>query len=164
MLGKTDVKERLKLVLTFLARQLEVAEVSDQIQNQIKEEMDKNQKEYYLRQQYKAIKEQLGEIDGDNGDLDDLKTRVDAKEMPDEVDKVVKKQFRRLQQMQPPAASSASSAPTSRPSLTCRGARRPSTTSTSRTPAPSSTKTTTASIRSRSGSSSSSRSASSAAT
>lgn len=101
VLGKTDVKERLKLVLTFLARQLEVAEVSDQIQNQIKEEMDKNQKEYYLRQQYKAIKEQLGEIDGDNGDLDDLKARVDAKEMPDEVDKVVKKQFRRLQQMQP---------------------------------------------------------------
>ena len=101
VLGKTDVKERLKLVLTFLARQLEVAEVSDQIQNQIKEEMDKNQKEYYLRQQYKAIKEQLGEIDGDNGDLDDLKARLDAKEMPDEVDKVVKKQFRRLQQMQP---------------------------------------------------------------
>ncbi len=101
ILGKTDVKERIKLVVTFLTRQLEVAKVSDKIQTQIKEEIDKNQREYYLRQQYKAIKEQLGEIDGDGNELEDLESRINAKSMPDDVAKVVKKQFNRLQQMQP---------------------------------------------------------------
>ncbi len=101
ILGKTDVKERLKLVVTYLTRQLEVARVSDRIQSQIKEEIDRNQKEYYLRQQFKAIKEQLGEIDGDANDLDDLQTRIEDKDLPEEVEKVVTKQVNRLQQMQP---------------------------------------------------------------
>jgi len=101
ILGKSDVEERLKLVLTYLTRQLEVAKVSDKIQSQIKEEIDRNQKEYYLRQQFKAIKEQLGELDGEGNELDDLESRIEAKEMPDEVSKVVRKQFNRLQQMQP---------------------------------------------------------------
>lgn len=101
VLGKTDIKERLKLVITFLERQLEVAKVSDKIQSQIREEIDRNQKEYYLRQQYKAIKEQLGELEGEGGELDDLQARIEAKEMPDEVSRVIRKQFNRLQQMQP---------------------------------------------------------------
>ena len=101
VLGKTDVRERLKLVVTYLTRQLEVARVSDKIQSQIKEEIDRNQKEYYLRQQFKAIKDQLGELDGDSNELDDLEARIDDKDWPEEVEKVVRKQFRRLQQMQP---------------------------------------------------------------
>jgi ATP-dependent Lon protease len=101
VLGKVDVKERMRLVLTFLTRQLEVAKVSDKIQTQIKEEIDRNQKEYYLRQQFKAIKEQLGELEGEGGELDDLLKRIEAKEMTEEVEKVVRKQFNRLQQMQP---------------------------------------------------------------
>ncbi len=100
LLGRLDVKERLKLVVTLLTRQLEVAKVSDKIQSQIKEEIDRNQKEYYLRQQYKAIKEQLGEYD-DGNELDDLEARIAEKELPEEAAKVVKKQFGRLQQMQP---------------------------------------------------------------
>ena len=101
ILGKVDVKERLRLVVTYLTRQLEVAKVSDKIQTQIKEEIDKNQKEYYLRQQFKAIKEQLGELEGEGGELDDLAKRIESKEMPEDVEKVVRKQFSRLQQMQP---------------------------------------------------------------
>ena len=100
ILGKVDVKERLSLTIRFLSRQLEVARVSDKIQSQIKEEIDKNQREYYLRQQYKAIKEQLGEAD-DNSDIEDLEARIDEKSLPDEVEKVVRKQLARLQQMQP---------------------------------------------------------------
>jgi ATP-dependent Lon protease len=100
VLGKSDVRERLKLVVTYLTRQLEVAKVSDKIQSQIKEEIDRNQKEYYLRQQFKAIKDQLGELEGEGGELDDLAARIDAKDMPPEVEKVVRKQFNRLQQMQ----------------------------------------------------------------
>lgn len=101
ILGKVDMKERLKLVVTFLTRQLEVAKVSDQIQTQIKEEIDRNQREYYLRQQYKAIKEQLGELDGETGELDELEAKIEEKDLPEHVEKVVQKQFRRLQQMQP---------------------------------------------------------------
>jgi ATP-dependent Lon protease len=101
ILGKVDIKERLKLVVTYLSRQLEVAKVSDKIQSQIKEEIDRNQKEYYLRQQFKAIKEQLGEMDGEGGELDDLMRRIEAKNLPEEVEKVIKKQYNRLQQMQP---------------------------------------------------------------
>src|SRR5699024_1408279 len=69
ILQTLDLKDRLQLVVTLLARQLEVLRVSDKIQSQIKEEIDKNQREYYLRQQLKAIKEQLGELDGEGGDL-----------------------------------------------------------------------------------------------
>ncbi len=101
ILGKVDLKERLKLVVTYLTRQLEMAKVSDQIQTQIKDEIDKNHREYYLRQQYKAIKEQLGEIDGDGGELDELQSKIAEKDLPPEVSKVVDKQFHRLQQMQP---------------------------------------------------------------
>jgi ATP-dependent Lon protease len=104
VLGKVDLKERLRLVVTYLTRQLEVSRVADKIQAQIKEEIDRNQKEYYLRQQFKAIKEQLGEMDGDAGELDELEAKLEEKELPDEVQKVVEKQLRRLQQM--PSASS----------------------------------------------------------
>lgn len=100
LLGKLDLAERLKLVVTYLTRQLEVARVSDQIQNQIKEEIDKSQQEYYLRQQYKAIREQLGELD-DSGELEELEARLREKDLPDEVEKVCRKEISRLQQMQP---------------------------------------------------------------
>lgn len=100
ILGTLDVKERLGLAIRFLTRQLEVARVSDRIQTQIKDEIDKNQREYYLRQQYKAIKEQLGEVD-DNSELEDIETRMEEKVLPDEVRKVARKQLSRLQQMQP---------------------------------------------------------------
>jgi ATP-dependent Lon protease len=100
LLGKLDVAERLKLVVTYLTRQLEVARVSDQIQNQIKEEIDKSQQEYYLRQQYKAIREQLGELD-DSGEVEDLEARVEEKDLPEEVEEVCLKELSRLRQMQP---------------------------------------------------------------
>lgn len=101
ILETVDLKERLKTVVTLLARQLEVLRVSDKIQSQIKEEIDKNQREYYLRQQLKAIKEQLGELDGEGGDLEDLASSVDAKELPDDVRDVARKQLNRLRMMQP---------------------------------------------------------------
>ncbi|MFB6262011.1 MAG: endopeptidase La, partial [Bradymonadaceae bacterium] len=83
------------------ARQLEVLRVSDKIQNQIKEEIDKNQKEYYLRQQLKAIKEQLGELEGEGGDLEDLAEQVEEADLPEEVEETCKKQLSRLRRMQP---------------------------------------------------------------
>ncbi len=101
ILQTIDLKERLQTVVTLLARQLEVLRVSDKIQNQIKEEIDKNQREYYLRQQLKAIKEQLGELDGEGGDLEELARSIDEKKLPEEVEEKARKQLNRLRMMQP---------------------------------------------------------------
>ena len=101
ILETLPLKPRLKSVVTLLARQLEVLRVSDKIQSQIKEEIDKNQREYYLRQQLKAIKEQLGDLDGDGGDLEEIAQALEDKDLPEEVEQVVRKQLNRLRMMQP---------------------------------------------------------------
>ena len=101
ILETVALKDRLKKVVTLLARQLEVLRVSDKIQSQIKEEIDKNQREYYLRQQLKAIKEQLGELDGEGNDLEELASAIEDKDLPEDVRAVSRKQLNRLRMMQP---------------------------------------------------------------
>src|SRR5690349_11602512 len=95
-----DVKERIRKVLRLLTRQLEILKMRERINSQIKEEMGKNQREYVLRQQLKAIKEELGEDEGDQGDLDGLEERIAKAELPQEADQVAKKQLKRLRTMQ----------------------------------------------------------------
>ncbi len=95
-----DVKERIRKVLRLLTRQLEILKMRERINSQIKEEMGKNQREYVLRQQLKAIKEELGEDDGDQGDLDGLEERIAKANLPQEADNVAKKQLKRLRSMQ----------------------------------------------------------------
>jgi ATP-dependent Lon protease len=95
-----DVKDRVRKVLRLLTRQLEVLKMRERINSQIKEEMGKNQREYVLRQQLKAIKEELGEDDGDQGDLDGLEDRIAKANLPNEAETVAKKQLKRLRTMQ----------------------------------------------------------------
>jgi ATP-dependent Lon protease len=95
-----DVKDRIRKVLRLLTRQLEILKMRERINSQIKEEMGKNQREYVLRQQLKAIKEELGEDDGDQGDLDGLEERIAKANLPSEADNVAKKQLKRLRSMQ----------------------------------------------------------------
>src|SRR6188474_1759373 len=95
-----DVKERIRKVLRLLTRQLEILKMRERINSQIKEEMGKNQREYVLRQQLKAIKEELGEDDGDQGDLDGLEERLAKANLPTEADSVARKQLKRLRSMQ----------------------------------------------------------------
>ncbi len=95
-----DVKERIRKVLRLLTRQLEILKMRERINVQIKEEMGKNQREYVLRQQLKAIKEELGEDDGDQGDLDGLEDRIAKANLPNEAETVAKKQLKRLRTMQ----------------------------------------------------------------
>jgi ATP-dependent Lon protease len=99
-----DLKTRLRKVLQFLSRQHEVLKVREKINSQVQEEMGRNQREYVLRQQLKAIKEELGEIDDSGGDLDDFREKVLASKMPADVEKVAMKQLERLKVMQPSSA------------------------------------------------------------
>jgi len=99
-----DIKARLRKVLQFLSRQHEVLKVREKINTQVQEEMGRNQREYVLRQQLKAIKEELGEIDDSGGDLDDFREKVQGAKMPADVEKVALKQLDRLKMMQPSSA------------------------------------------------------------
>src|SRR5215467_7491136 len=99
-----DLKTRLRKVLQFLSRQHEVLKVREKINSQVQEEMGRNQREYVLRQQLKAIKEELGEIDESGGDLDDFREKIVAAKMPAETEKVAMKQLERLKVMQPSSA------------------------------------------------------------
>ena len=100
LLETLDPKERIRKVLRLLTRQLEILKMRERINSQIKEEMGKNQREYVLRQQLKAIKEELGEEEGDQGDLDVLEERLAKANLPGEADTVAHKQLKRLRQMQ----------------------------------------------------------------
>src|SRR6201995_3147236 len=100
LLETVDAKDRIRKVLRLLTRQLEILKMRERINSQIKEEMGKNQREYVLRQQLKAIKEELGEDDGDQGDLDGLEERIAKTTLPQEAEQVAKKQLKRLRNMQ----------------------------------------------------------------
>jgi ATP-dependent Lon protease len=99
ILEKIDIKERLKKVTIFLNRELETLELSTKIQSHIKEGIDKTQREYYLREQLKAIQKELGEVDERYTELDELRKKmVDAK-MPPDIQKVTEKELDRLSKM-----------------------------------------------------------------
>ncbi len=101
ILETLNVHQRLTRVLGLISRQLEVLRVSDRIQTQVKEEIDKSQREFYLRQQMKAIKEELGDGEGEGTDHDELARKMEAADLPEEVGKLARKQFQRLKLMQP---------------------------------------------------------------
>jgi ATP-dependent Lon protease len=104
ILETLELKPRLRLTLQFLMRQLEVLKVKKEISSVVQEEMGKSQREYFLRQQMKAIREELGESEEDEDDLEDLRQKINDAKLPDEVDKVARKQLARLKQMQPSSA------------------------------------------------------------
>jgi ATP-dependent Lon protease len=99
-----DVATRLRKVLTLLTRQLEILEIRERINTQVQEEMGHSQREYVLRQQLKAIKGELGEIDEDGGDTDEFEQKIADAKMPEEAEKAAFKQLNRLKQMQPSSA------------------------------------------------------------
>ena len=85
LLETIDVVERLKLVGNFLARQVEILELKGRIQSEVKSEMDKTQREYFLREQLKAIQRELGEDDPQQAEINELRDKVEQAGMPEEV-------------------------------------------------------------------------------
>jgi ATP-dependent Lon protease len=104
VLETVDLKARMKLVLELLNRKREILKLSNKIDSAVKGEMSKTQREYYLRQQLKAIKEELGEMGEDEEELDELQERLKKAQLPPEVEKVANKELNRLKTI--PAASS----------------------------------------------------------
>ncbi|HUM10248.1 MAG TPA: endopeptidase La [Myxococcaceae bacterium] len=104
VLETVDLKARMKLVLELLNRKREILKLSNKIDSAVKGEMSKTQREYYLRQQLKAIKEELGEMGEEEEELDELQERLKKAGLPPDVDKVATKELNRLKTI--PAASS----------------------------------------------------------
>ncbi len=99
-----DPVARLKRVRDFLARELELVLVQNRIENQAKEEMGRSQREYFLREQLRAIQAELGESDPRAEDVAELRERMGKVRLPEEIGKEVEKQIRRLESMHPEAA------------------------------------------------------------
>jgi ATP-dependent Lon protease len=99
ILESTDLKQRLEKILERLTRQLEILKLSDKIQSQVKGEMEQSQREYYLRQQLKAIREELGDDGADETELDDLEEKLKKAGMPEDIEKIAKKELARLRSM-----------------------------------------------------------------
>jgi ATP-dependent Lon protease len=103
LLELDDVEKRLRAVLVILNRELEVAELGSKIQNQVQSEMESTQREYFLRQQLKAIQEELGESDPEQAEITELRNRANEVKLPEEARTAVDRELARLEKL--PAAS-----------------------------------------------------------
>ncbi len=99
ILETLDVKKRLKMVTRLVNYQLEILELGSKIQTQVKEDMSNKQREYYLRQQLKAIKEELGESDESSVEVDEYRAKVAEKDLPEEALKEAERELKRLGNM-----------------------------------------------------------------
>jgi len=104
VLEVVDPVERLKHVNTLLAKELELSEVQAKIQSQAKEEMGKTQREYYLREQLRAIQQELGEIDDKGKEITEYEEKIKDVGMPEDVRKEAEKQLDRIKMMHPDSA------------------------------------------------------------
>jgi len=101
VLETLNVKERLHKVTRLLAREMEFAEVAQQIQSEARSEIDKSQREYYLRQQLKAIQDELGEGDAQTAEARELRERLEEKNLPEEAKKEAERELSRLERINP---------------------------------------------------------------
>lgn len=104
LLETADVKERLNALLPLLAKELSVLELGQKLRDQVKGELDKSQREYFLREQLKAIHKELGEGDAGQTELGELKRKVAEAGMPDAAREAAERELDRLARMQPASA------------------------------------------------------------
>ncbi len=101
LLETFDVPDRLRKVSATLQNQLEVLELAKKIQTDVRSQVDKSQREYFLHEQMKAIQKELGEDDPRGADLEDLKQRVAKARMPESVQKEANRELQRLERLNP---------------------------------------------------------------
>ena len=103
LLEYNSILDKLRKLVALLTRESEVLELGQKIQNEAREEIDKVQREYYLREQLKAIQKELGEGDDQTLDVEDFRKKIDDAKMPDEADKLARRELDRLSRL--PAAA-----------------------------------------------------------
>jgi ATP-dependent Lon protease len=104
LLEKTDVRSRLEMINGQLAKELEVQQLRNKIQSEVQDSVQQSQRDFYLREQMKAIQKELGDLDEGQKDVADLKEKIEAAGMPEDVKKDALKELSRLSRMNPAAA------------------------------------------------------------
>ena len=104
LLEERDVAKRLRRLSEMLARELEVVALGSKIQSQVQSELDRSQREWFLRQQLRAIQDELGEGDEMVAEANELREQLDALELPEEARKQVDRELARLERLPPAAA------------------------------------------------------------
>ena len=104
LLETSDVRVRLEAINSHLAKELEVQQLRNKIQSEVQDSVQQSQRDFYLREQMKAIQKELGEVDETQKDVQELKDKIEAAGMPDEVKKEALKELSRLGRMNPAAA------------------------------------------------------------
>jgi ATP-dependent Lon protease len=104
LLETLNPKERLSRLAPSLTKEISILELGAKIRDQVKGELDKTQREYYLREQMKAIQKELGEMDERSAEINELKDKIEKAKMPKEVKEVALKEVDRLARMPPAAA------------------------------------------------------------
>jgi len=104
LLEEADVSKRLRHLSKILARELEVVQLGTQIQSQVQSEVDKGQREFFLRQQLKAIQDELGEGDEQQAEVNELRERIEAAKLPEQAQKAADRELARLEKLPPAAA------------------------------------------------------------
>ena len=104
ILDTLEVTDRLNKVHILLNKEVQVLELGNKIQSQVKEDIDKTQREYYLREQLKAIKKELGEMDEHTAEIKELQDRISKANMPEEAMKAAQKELDRLSKIPPASA------------------------------------------------------------
>jgi ATP-dependent Lon protease len=101
LLEELNVEARLRAATVLVSRELEVAEIGSRIQTQIREQMDKTQREYILREQMKAIQRELGETDSAESAVEDLRQRIEEAGLPEEARREADRELNRLAALNP---------------------------------------------------------------
>ena len=104
LLEEVDIVKRLRHLSQILARELEVVQLGTQIQTQVQSEIDKGQREFFLRQQLKAIQDELGEEDEQAAEVKELQEKIEAANLPEEARKAADRELGRLAKLPPAAA------------------------------------------------------------
>ncbi len=104
LLETPDVAARLERINKHLAKEIEVQQLRNKIQSEVQDQVQQSQRDYYLREQLKAIQKELGEMDEGQKDIEDLRAKIEAAGMPEETKKEALKELNRLSRMSPMAA------------------------------------------------------------
>ena len=104
LLEEADIEARLRRLTVILNRELEVLELGTKIQSQVQSEMEHSQREYFLRQQLKAIQDELGEGDEQQAEIAELRGQIEEAHLPEEADRAARRELDRLAKLPPAAA------------------------------------------------------------